>query len=155
MAGSKFVYVVLIRSTPEKIWEALTKPEFTRQYWAGTTQKSEWTKGSVWQVYTPDGRLWDSGEILEADYPRKLVLTWRKEPGKFPEMTAEGYSRLTYELEPDPLGVKLTLVHEMDVDNSKLIGAVSEGWPSVLSSLKTFLETGTPLENSDKWPEGL
>jgi hypothetical protein len=70
-------------------------------------------------------------------------------------MTAEGYSRLTYELEPDPLGVKLTLVHEMDVDNSKLIDAVSRGWPSVLSSLKTFLETGTPLENSGKWPKGL
>ena len=70
-------------------------------------------------------------------------------------MTAEGYSRLTYELTPDPLGTKLTLVHEIDVDNSKLIGAVTEGWPSVLSSLKTLLETGTPLENSGKWPEGL
>jgi uncharacterized protein YndB with AHSA1/START domain len=155
---SKFVYVVVIRSTREKIWDALTKPEFTRQYWAGTTQKSDWKKGSSWEVFTPDGRLWDAGEIVESDFPSKLVLTWRKEPSDKPflaQMHAEGFSRLTYELKNVDLGVQLTLTHEMDVDGSKLIGAVSEGWPSVLSSLKTLLETGTPLPNSEKWPEGL
>lgn len=158
MGHSKFVYVIVIRSTREKVWDALTKPEFTRQYWAGTWQKSAWTKGSPWQVFTPDGRLWDAGEILESDHPSKLVLTWRKEPSDKPflaEMHAEGFSRLTYELKDVDLGVRLTLTHEMDVDGSKLIGAVSEGWPSVLSSLKTLLETGKPLPNSEKWPEGL
>ena len=153
MGHSRFVYVIIIRSTREKIWEALTKPEFTRQYWAGTTQKSEWKKGASWGAYTPDGRLWDTGEILESDFPHRLVLTWRNE--HFPDMKAEGFTKLTYVLEDDPLGIKLTLTHEVDVANSKLIEAVSGGWPSVLSSLKTFLETGTPLPNSEKWPEGL
>jgi len=155
MAKSQFVYVTYIRTTPEKLWEALIKPEFTKIYWAGTYQKSEWKKGSRWEVYTPDGRLWDDGEIIETDYPRKLVLTWRKVAGNFPEMRAEGYTRLTYELEPLNDAIKLTLTHESDVENSKLIGAVSQGWPMVLASLKSLLETGAPIEDSTKWPEGL
>lgn len=153
MGHSKFVYVTYIRSTREKIWEALTKPEFTRRYWAGTSQKSDWQKGAAWGIYTPDGRLFDTGEILESNHPAKLVLTWRNE--HFPEMKAEGFTTLSYELEEVPLGIKLTLTHEIDIDNSKIIGATSQGWPSVLASLKTFLETGTPLAGSDKWPEGL
>ncbi|HEX4303888.1 MAG TPA: SRPBCC domain-containing protein [Rhizomicrobium sp.] len=85
------------------------------------------------------------------------MLTWRKERNSemFAEMHAEGFSRLTYELEDAPLGVKLTLTHEMDVDNSKLIGAVTEGWPAVLASLKSLLETGSALAGSEKWPEGI
>ena len=153
--GTKFVYVTYIRASADKVWEALTQPEFTRRYWAGTTQRSEWKRGASWGAYTPDGRLWDSGEILEADRPRRLALTWRKESDKFPEMRAEGYSRLTYELEQQGDTVKLTLTHEMDVDNSRLIGAVGEGWPMVLASLKSMLETGEPLAGSTKWPEGL
>ena len=153
MGHSKFVYVTIIRSTREKIWEALTKPEFTRRYWAGTTQKSDWKTGSSWGAYTPDGRLWDTGEIIESDHPAKLVLTWRNE--QFAEMKAEGFTKLTYELEESPLGIKLTLTHEINVADSKIIRATSQGWPMVLASLKTMLETGTPLENSDKWPEGL
>src|ERR1700729_3543846 len=87
--GTRFVYVTYIRASADKVWEALTEPEFTRRYWAGTTQKSDWKMGASWGAYTPDGRLWDSGEILEADRPRKLALTWRKESDKFPEMRAE------------------------------------------------------------------
>jgi uncharacterized protein YndB with AHSA1/START domain len=153
MTGTKFVYVTFIRSTREKVWDALTKPEFTRQYWSGTEQKSDWDKGSSWGIYTPDGRWFDSGEILESDHPAKLVLTWRNE--HFPEMKAEGFTKLTYELEDVPLGIKLTLTHEIAIENSKIIGATSQGWPAVLSSLKTFLETGTALAGSDKWPEGI
>src|SRR5260370_33599059 len=152
-AATTFVYVTYIRTTPEKLWNALTKPEFTKVYWAGTTQKSEWKAGSAWGAYTPDGRLWDSGEILEADYPRKLVLTWRN--GHFPEMKAEGFTKLTYELEQVEDAIKLTLTHEIDVANSTIIGAEGEGWPIVLASLESFLETGAPLEASTKWPEGL
>ncbi len=157
MAHSKFVYVTYIRATREKIWAALTKPEFTRQYWAGTTQASDWKTGTSWGIHTPDGRLFDSGEILESDYPSKLVLTWRKERTSemFVEMHAEGFSKLTYELEDATLGVKLTLTHEIDVDNSKLIGATSQGWPAVLASLKSLLETGAALTGSDKWPAGM
>ena len=140
MSGSRFVYVILIRTTPDRLWDALTQPAFTRAYWAGTTQQSEWKKGSSWAALTPDGRVWDTGEIIEADRPRRLVLTWRNE--HFPEMRAEGYTRLTYELVASADEVKLTLTHESDVSGSKLIDAVASGWPSVLSSLKSLLETG-------------
>ena len=153
MRGTQFVYVVYIRTSAEKLWDALTKPEFTREYWAGTTQRSDWKRGSAWQALTPDGRVWDTGEILEIDRSRRLVLTWRNE--HFPEMRDEGFTRLTYELEPSGDSIKLTLIHESNIDQSKLIGAVSQGWPMVLASLKSFLETGSPLEESRKWPEGL
>ncbi len=157
MGKSTFVYVTYIRSTREKVWAALTQPEFTRQYWSGTAQTSDWKKGSPWGIHTPDGRLFDSGEILQSDYPAKLALTWRKErtAETFAEMHAEGFSTLTYELEDTPLGVKLTLTHEIGVENSKLIGATSQGWPAVLASLKSLLETGAALAGSDKWPEGM
>ena len=153
MSGSRFVYVTYIRTTAEKLFDALTLPEFTQQYWAGTSQRSDWRKGASWEALTPDGRVWDTGEILEIDRPRRLVLTWRNE--HFPEMRAEGFTRLTYQLEPSGEAIKLTLVHEIDVEESKIMGALSQGWPMVLASLKTFLETGTPIEESRKWPEGL
>ena len=153
MAGTRFVYVTYIRTTREKLWDALTRPEFTTQYWAGTTQKSDWKRGSSWAAYTPDGRLWDIGEIVEADHPSKLVLTWRNE--HFTEMHAEGFSRLTYELVEADGAIKLTLTHEMAVDGSKFIAAVGQGWPMVLASLKSLLETGAPIAGSTKWPEGL
>lgn len=153
MSGSAFVYVVFIRTTPEKLWDALTQPEWTRQYWSGTTQHSDWTAGSPWAALTPDGRVWDTGEIVAIDKPRRLVLTWRNE--HFPEMRAEGFTRLTYELEPVQDSIKLTLTHEIDVPRSKIIAALGQGWPAVLSSLKSFLETGTALELTREWPKGL
>ena len=153
MSLSRFVYVILIRTTPDKLWDALTKPEFTKVYWAGTTQQSEWKKGAAWNVRTPDGRIWDTGQILEADRPRRLVLTWRNE--HFPEMRAEGHTRLTYELEASGDEVKLTLTHESDVGESKVIDAVAKGWPSVLSSLKSLLETGESLISTRNWPKDL
>jgi len=153
MSGTRFVYVTYIRTTAENLFDALTLPEFTQQYWAGTSQQSEWRKGASWKALTPDGRVWDTGEILEIDRPRRLVLTWRNE--HFPEMRAEGFTRLTYQLEPSGEAIKLTLVHEIDVEESKIVAALSQGWPMVLASLKTFLETGTPIEESRKWPEGL
>ena len=153
MSGTRFVYVIYIRTTAEKLWDALTRPEFTRDYWAGTTQQSEWKKGASWKALTPDGRVWDTGEILEVDRPHRLVLTWRNE--HFPEMRAEGFTRLTYLIEPDGDTVKLTLTHEIDINGSKLIEAVSSGWPAILASLKSLLETGVSLEATRKWPEGL
>lgn len=149
---ARFVYVTYIRTTPEKLWEALTAPEWTRRYWAGTHQESDWTPGSPWRAMIPDGRVGDSGEILEADPPRRLVLTWRNE--FVPEMREEGHSRLTYEIEPAGSAVKLTLVHEIDRDPSKLIEAVSTGWPHILASLKSLLETGQAIAETASWPEG-
>jgi uncharacterized protein YndB with AHSA1/START domain len=152
MAESKFVYVTYIRTTAEKLWDALTLPEFTRAYWAQTTQHSNWTAGSNWEIRVPDGRVWDTGEILETDRPRHLVLTWRNE--HFPEMKAEGFARLTYAIEPfGEDAVKLTLTHEIDIPGSKVIAAVSNGWPQVLASLKSLLETGEPLSATTKWKD--
>jgi uncharacterized protein YndB with AHSA1/START domain len=153
MSGTRFVYVTYIRTTAEKLWDALTRPEFTKDYWAGTTQESDWKKGASWKALTPDGRVWDTGEILEVDRPHRLVLTWRNE--HFPEMRAEGFTRLTYRLEPDGEVVKLTLTHEIDVAQSKMIGAVSSGWPAILASLKSLLETGSSLEATRNWPKDL
>jgi uncharacterized protein YndB with AHSA1/START domain len=101
----------------------------------------------------PDGRIGDAGEVVEIDRPRKLVLKWRNE--FLPELTAEGFSRCTFELQPEGSTVKLTVTHEMvDKPKSKLIEAVSQGWPGILSHMKTLLETGSAPEGTDKWPEG-
>lgn len=96
MCASRFVYVTYIRATPEKRWQALIEPEFTRRYWAETWQESKWKPGATWRIMIPDGRVGDSGEIIEIDPPRRLVLTWRNEFK--PEMREEGPSRLTYQL---------------------------------------------------------
>jgi uncharacterized protein YndB with AHSA1/START domain len=153
MASSRFVYVTYIRTTPEKLWQALTDPEFTRRYWAETWQESEWKPGASWRNMIPDGRVGDSGEILEFEPHRRLVLTWRVEFK--PDLRAEGYSRLTYELEKQQQSVKLTVIHEIDKPDSKLIEAVSGGWPWILASLKSLLETGESLEETRRWPKGM
>jgi uncharacterized protein YndB with AHSA1/START domain len=153
MAESRFVYVTYIRTTVEKLWRALIDPEFTRQYWFATTQESEWKPGASWQILFSDGRVADSGEVVEIDPHRRLVLKWRHELDA--ELRAEGYSRLTYELEQAGETVKLTVTHEMDKSGSKYIKAVSGGWPPILSSLKSLLETGQSLEATRRSPEGI
>jgi uncharacterized protein YndB with AHSA1/START domain len=153
MPSSRFVYVTYIRTTPEKLWRALIEPEFTRQYWAETWQESEWKPGASWRLMIPDGRVGDSGEILEIEPQRRLVLSWRNEFK--PDLRAEGYSRLTLELEKHGASVKLTVIHEMEKPGSKLIDATSGGWPLILASLKSLLETGESLEETRRWPEGL
>ena len=153
MPASRFVYVTYIRTTPEKLWNALIDPTFTRQYWAGTHQVSDWKVGSDWKNMIPDGRVGDSGKILVFDPPRRLSMTWRNE--FVLEMKAEGHSTCTYDLEPAGSAVKLTVTHEMDKPGSKLIGGVSEGWPHLLASLKSLLETGESLVESRTWPEGV
>ena len=142
-AKSSFVYVTYIRTTPEKLWAALTTPEFMKKYWFGMNVETDWQAGSPWELVFPDGRIADAGEILEIEKPRRLVLRWRN---RFrPELHEEGYARCVMEIEPAGEVVKLTITHEIDRPSSKLIGAVSIGWPKILSSLKTLLETGAPL----------
>jgi uncharacterized protein YndB with AHSA1/START domain len=153
MAESRFVYVTYIRTTPEKLWQALIEPEFTRQFWVDTHQECEWKPGASWRLMIPDGRVADSGEVLEIEPGKRLVLRWRNE--FIPEMRADGDSRLTYELEQQGDAVKLTLIHEIDKPDSKLIAGVSQGWPHILASLKSLLETGESLEATRKWPEGM
>jgi uncharacterized protein YndB with AHSA1/START domain len=151
MEKPKFVYVTYIRTTPEKLWQALTEPEFTRRYWCATWQESDWKPSSSWRVMIPDGRVAGSGEIIEIEPHRRLVLSWRNEFK--PELRAEGYSRLTYELEKQGDLVKLTIIHDMDKPGSKFIESVSSGWPLILASLKSLLETGESIEATRNWPE--
>ena len=140
MAKSTFVYVTYIRTTPEKLWSALIGAEFQKQYWFGCHCESRWTAGSPWKLIYPDGTLADSGEIVEADRPRRLVIRWRNEWK--PELKAEGFSLCTMELEPAAGAVKLTITHSVERERSKFIEAVSGGWPKVLSNLKSLLENG-------------
>jgi uncharacterized protein YndB with AHSA1/START domain len=139
MSGSKFVYVTYIRTTPEKLWHALTTTEIIKQYRFGMIVESEWTAGSAWKMYA-DGHLMDSGEILESVSQKRLVLSWQAEWS--PEFKAEGNARCVFEIEPAGTSVKLTLTHSMERPDSKFIEAVSDGWPMVLSNLKSLLETG-------------
>jgi uncharacterized protein YndB with AHSA1/START domain len=137
---STFVYVTFIRTTPEKLWQALTDSKFIRQYWFGSTVECGWKKGSPWKLIGSDGNLTDTGEILEIDPPRRMVIRWQNEWK--PELKAEGPGRCTFELEPVGSAVKLSITHQIDRPESKLITAVSGGWPRVLSNLKSLVETG-------------
>jgi len=153
MADSQFVYVTYIRTTPQKLWQALIDPEFTRQIWCDTWQDCDWKPGSSWRLMIPDGRVGDSGVVLEIDPERRLVLSWENQ--FIPELKAEGHSRMTYTIEPQGEMVKLTVLHEHPKPDSKLISGVSSGWPMILCSLKSLLETGQALEATRHWPEGM
>ncbi|PYL81025.1 MAG: ATPase [Verrucomicrobia bacterium] len=144
------MYVTYIRTTPEKLWKALIEPEFTRRFWCNTSQQSEWKPGASWKILMPDERVADSGEVVEIEPNRRLVLKWRNEFR--PELKAEGYSRMTYELEKEGNSVKLTVIHEIEKEGSKFIEAVSSGWPHILASLKSLLETDESLEETREWP---
>jgi uncharacterized protein YndB with AHSA1/START domain len=137
---SKFVYVIYIKTTPEKLWQALTTPQIIKQYWAGMNTESDWKVRSAWAMKFPDGRVADAGEIVEFSPPSRMVFNWRNEWK--PEMKEEGYSRCTFDLEQIDGAVKLSITHGIDVLNSKFIEGVSGGWPFCLSNLKSLLETG-------------
>jgi uncharacterized protein YndB with AHSA1/START domain len=144
MTESRFVYVTYIRAEPEKIWEALTDPEQNKAFWGGYHQQSSWTVGADYAIAGPDGRIWDTGKVLACDPPKHLSVSWLHLNDE--AMKAEGESTATFHLEPAPNGAtRLTVTHSIGVPDSKLIGAVATGWPVILSSLKTLLETGSAL----------
>lgn len=151
MARSTFVYVTYIRTTPDELWAALTDGEFMKQYWFGNHCESEWTTGSAWKMMYPDGRVVDTGEIIEAVRPQRLVIRWQHQYK--PELKAEGDSYCTMELERSGSAVKLSITHVIERDPSKFIEAVSGGWPKVLSNLKSLLETGAVALN-EPYPVG-
>lgn len=139
-AESTFVYATFIRTTPERLWSALTDAEQMKEYWFGMHLKTDWKAGAEWQLIFPDGRIADRGEIVQFDPPNRMVLKWRNEFK--PELKAEGFAQCTIELEPIGAAVKLTITHTIERAESKFIEAVSGGWPKVLSNLKSLLETG-------------
>jgi uncharacterized protein YndB with AHSA1/START domain len=105
--------------------------------------QSQWTAGSSWKMVHADGQISDDGEIVEAEPPRRLVIRWQHQSK--PELAAEGASRCTIELEPSGTAVKLSITHTIERDPSKLIAAVSGGWPKIISNLKSLLETGSTV----------
>jgi uncharacterized protein YndB with AHSA1/START domain len=141
MAKSTFVYVTYVRTTQEKLWSALTDEEFIKQYWFGVRLESQWTAGSSWKMVYPDGRITDTGEIVEAEPPRRLVIRWQHQYK--PELKAEGESYCTMELESNGPAVKLSITHTIEREPSNLIAALSSAWPMVISNLKSLLETGS------------
>jgi uncharacterized protein YndB with AHSA1/START domain len=153
VAASRFEYLIYIRTTAQELWRGLTAPEMTRQYWCETWQDCRWTVGAPWRLMTPDGRVGDAGEVLEIEAEKRVVLSWRHE--LMPEFRAEGFSRCAILLEPHEGAMKLSLTHEIEKADSKLIAAFATGWPPILSSLKSLLETGESLELTRKWPEGM
>jgi uncharacterized protein YndB with AHSA1/START domain len=137
-------YVTYIASTPEKVWAALTEPEFTRQYFFGRTVEVEPKVGGTFILRMPDGRVDVQGRVVACDPPRKLAVTWRvewiEEMRKLPECL------VTYEIEALKGAVRLTMseAHQWDVPDDILAGS-RLGWPLILSSLKSLLETGKPI----------
>ncbi|HEV2531451.1 SRPBCC family protein [Phenylobacterium sp.] len=143
MAESTFIYVTYIRTTPDALWTALTDTDFIPQWWMGVRTETDWRVGGPWKLVLTDGRVADTGEVLEFEPPKRLALKWRNE--FMPEAAAEGWSHCLFELEPQGEAVKLTVTHSMPREKSKLIQAVSGGWPQILSNLKTLIETGSAL----------
>jgi uncharacterized protein YndB with AHSA1/START domain len=140
MSNPELIYTTYIRATPEKVWEAITNPEFARQYWGGFSNVSDWKKGSRWRSVGDDGHsVVIVGDVLESIPPKRLVLTWAE-----PEDTAD-VSRVTFEIEPLEDMTCLTVKHGNFRRGSSMVGKVSWGWPRVLSSMKSYLETGKGL----------
>ncbi len=142
MEKPEFVYVTFIRTTPVKLWEALTKPEQTRQYWGGIFNRSDWAPGSKWEhVNEQDSDpIYVFGEIIESNPPTRLVMTWVDPDDPTDE------SIVTLELQPIDDLVRLTVIHGNFKDGSGMQGRISKGWPLVLSSLKSFLESGNGID---------
>jgi uncharacterized protein YndB with AHSA1/START domain len=140
---ARFVYVTYIRTSPERVWNALLQPEFTRQYW-GHDNVSDWKAGSSWEHRRTDGSgaVDLVGQVVESAPPRRLVVTWA-----FPADTADKarHTRVTFVIEPVEDMVRLTITHDKLGPGSDMLRGITDGWPRVLSSLKTLLETGKPL----------
>jgi uncharacterized protein YndB with AHSA1/START domain len=137
---SSFAYVTFIRTTPEKLWSALTDATQMKEYWFGMQIKTEWKAGAPWKMVFPDGKVADTGEILELERPKRIRLKWRNEFR--PELKAEGFAVCTIEIEPYGDAVRLSIMHTIERADSKFIQSVSGGWPKILSNLKSLLETG-------------
>ncbi len=141
-APSEFVYTTYISSTPQKVWDAITTPEFARQYW-GSANVSDWKPGSRWEMIRADGAVQIIGEVLERRRPSRLVLSWVS-PENLANKTE--HSRVTFEIEAVGPVVRLNVVHDELKAGSEMAKGISKGWPMVLSGLKTFLETGTAAD---------
>jgi uncharacterized protein YndB with AHSA1/START domain/DNA-binding transcriptional ArsR family regulator len=156
MSKPEFVYTTYISTTPERLWQALTDPAFTKQYW-NTSFDTDWAAGSVMTWDNQGVTIADPEQVvLESEPYRRLSYTWHTVTPEFGQavgfsddlrgqLAAESRSKVTFELEPAGSLVKLTVVHDGFGPQSVMAGMVSQGWPQVIASLKTLLETGQPL----------
>jgi uncharacterized protein YndB with AHSA1/START domain len=143
MGRPEFVYVSYIETTPEKLWEALTSGDFTERYWFGMRLRSDWKVGSTFEMVRGDGTVSDAGKVIEYDPPRRLAYTFVNLSDKYKD---EPPALATFVLEPYGALVKLTLTHGGFAEGGKFLAGISSGWPAILSSLKSILETGRALE---------
>jgi len=142
-AKPSFVYVTYIAAPAEKVWRALTEGEFTRQYFFGRRIESDWKVGAAWALMMEDGRVDSGGKVLECDPPRRLAISWRvewlEEFRKLPEAV------VTFDIEPLGEAVRLTVTQLTQPIDEKYLEGGRQGWPAILSGLKSLLETGKPL----------
>ena len=159
------VYRVYIRATPQAIWDAITKPEWTQRFGYGLIDEFDLRPGGAYRGLPNDGMkamgfqdVVVDGEVIESDPPRKLVVTWRM--AMDPNLYAEGFTRLTYEIEPGRDGVsRLSVIHDLagTPGHAHMVAGVLQGpgagggWSWILSDLKSLLETGTPMATSTSW----
>jgi uncharacterized protein YndB with AHSA1/START domain len=141
MSKPEFVYTTYIETTPEKLWHALTDGDFTERYWFGYRAISDWKMGSPYH-FAKDGQRSVEGKVLVSDPPNKLALSW--------DVVKQGanrerISRVTFDLERRGKVVRLTVTHDELDERGETLRSISGGWPMVLASLKSFLETGQPL----------
>lgn len=139
MSRPEFVYVIYIGAPKQKVWTAITTGEHTKTFWKRFV-KSDWKVGSRVEFMYPDDqtKLSHDGEVLEIDPPNRLVMTFDLKP----EGIIEAPSRVTYELEDHELGTKFTVIHEGFPPDSKVLPGISNGWPRILSSMKSYIESG-------------
>ncbi len=144
MEKTSFVYVTYIASTPDKVFDAITKPEIARRYWSHENV-SDWKPGSRWEhVRANDERTVElAGKVVEVSPPKRLVITWANASQA---SDPAAHSRVTFEIEPYEAMVKLTVTHDELEAGSGMAKGIAKGWPIVLSSMKSLLETGEGLD---------
>lgn len=130
------VYKTKINASADKVWVAITNPEFTKQYWWGASNVSDWKRGSEWKHIGSESQIHHMGKVEEAEVNKRLVITWHN-PGD-----AHDVSRVTFEIAAAGDGVELTIIHGDFVEDSAMAKRVSGGWPKVVANMKEFLEKG-------------
>jgi uncharacterized protein YndB with AHSA1/START domain len=151
MSKPGFVYTTYIETTPEKLWLALTDGDFTERYWFGHRVASSWEIGSPYK-FAKDGGSRIEGKVLAFEPPKRLSYTWNN--SRTPDLERERTSRVTFDLEPRGKVVKLTVTHDDLDEGGKTFRDISGGWPMVLASLKSLLESGQILDFSSNAAQG-
>ena len=141
MSKPEFVYVIYIQAPAQNVWDALKDPEMTKEFWGRRRNQSDWKTGSEWrhESYDDATDIAVAGTILESDPPRRLVLTWKRPNDAGPD----AMSRVSFDIAEVMGSARLTVTHT-DL-SPEMLNSISSGWPAILSSLKTLLETGASL----------